>query len=119
MFIVSCQQRNEETHTLVLLQKMMMQVMQYLQHLMQMHDAHSRLIKPDNMEIVQNVLLYKAPLKKAFLKVIHKDIMQQTKDYCITCETGKLKTVMQNESQKDMQAKERTDKACKRKKKTL
>ncbi|XP_038649394.1 uncharacterized protein LOC119964181 [Scyliorhinus canicula] len=81
--IAMCKQRDGET------------VSQYLTRLTEVHNAHSGLTPPADMNIAE-VTPYEAHLRNSFMNRLSEDFAKKVKNTCITWDTGKLNLIEQH-----------------------
>ncbi|XP_038634516.1 uncharacterized protein LOC119953920 [Scyliorhinus canicula] len=81
--IATCKQRDGET------------VSQYLTRLTEVHNAHSGLTPPADINTAE-VTPYEAHLRNSFMNGLSEDIAKKVKNTCITWDTGKLNLIEQH-----------------------
>jgi len=81
--IAMCKQRDGET------------VSQYLTRLTEIHNAHSGLTPPADLNAAE-VTPYEAHLRNSFMNGLHEDIAKIVRNTCITWDTGKLNLIEQH-----------------------
>ncbi|XP_078066764.1 uncharacterized protein LOC144492531 isoform X1 [Mustelus asterias] len=81
--IAMCKQRDGETMS------------QYLTRLTEIHNAHSGLTAPADMNAAE-VTPYEAHLRNSFMNALHEDIAKIVRNTCIKWDTGKLNLIEQH-----------------------